>query len=88
MRGAGNDKVLGRLPTSCSPHRYRAQYAARVYQKYARPLDALQRKDKLYCRGDMAGRVFDKAALLRASEALGHSCTCVIVAHYSHYIPR
>lgn len=84
MERAGEGKVLGKLPNACAPHRYRADYAARVYHLHARPLDQLQRKDKLICRGDMAGRVFDRRALMVTSEALGHSRVSVVVAHYSY----
>jgi hypothetical protein len=41
------------------------------------------RKSALYlCRGDEAGRVFDRAAMLAASRALGHDRESVVGEHY------
>lgn len=84
MQKAGKEKVLGPLPSGCTPHRYRADYAARVYHKHARPIEELPRQQRYVCRGDMKGKVFDKQALMAASKALGHSRTVVVAHSYSY----
>ena len=92
-----------RVHSGADIHGYRAQYAQRIYQREARPVEALKgktldytaltgkrakdggriRKSALYrCRGDEAGRVFDRAAMLAASRALGHDRESVVGEHY------
>ena len=92
-----------RVHSGADIHGYRAQYAQRIYQREARPVEALKgktldytaltgkrakdggriRKSALYrCRGDEAGRVFDRAAMLQASRALGHDRESVVGEHY------
>lgn len=45
------------------------------------------RKSALYvCRGDQAGAVFDRAAMLQASRALGHDRESVVGEHYLYSI--
>lgn len=40
-------------------------------------------KNALYiCRGDRRGDILDRAAMLRASQALGHNRECVVAEHY------
>ena len=40
-------------------------------------------KSALYvCRGDRRGEVLDRAAMIRASQALGHNRECVVAEHY------
>lgn len=61
---------------------YRAEYALRVYFRFARPIDSLKHKEKYFCRSDMKGFVFDRAAMLHASRALGHNRLNVIAKSY------
>ena len=92
-----------RVHSGADIHGYRAQYAQRIYQREAKPLEDLKGrridytaitgkratdggriwKSALYrCRGDEAGRVFDRAAMLAASRALGHDRESVVGEHY------
>ena len=82
MREAGDELVFPHIPTAADIHSYRAEYVCEVYKTHARPLDTLTRKEKYYCRKDMAGTVYDKAAMLIASEALGHNRLDVIAQSY------
>ena len=82
MRDAGDELVFPHIPTAADIHSYRAEYACEVYKAHARPLDTLTRKDKYYCRKDMAGTVYDKAAMMIASVALGHKRLDVIAQSY------
>ena len=61
---------------------YRAEYALRVYFRFARPINSLKHKEKYFCRSDMKGFVFDRAAMLHASRALGHNRLNVIAKSY------
>ena len=38
----------------------------------------------MYGRGSQKGRVFDRYALIKASQALGHNRESVVVKHYSY----
>jgi hypothetical protein len=74
-------------------HSYRGDYATAIYKMYARPIDEipydkvdsygrLYQSDVYICRGDRAGLKLDKKAMLKASQALGHSRICVVAGHY------
>ena len=69
--------------TPMDEHGYRREYCNRVYQAAKRPVKALKDSDRYYCRGDMNGTVYDRRALLIASEALGHSRISVIPVNYA-----
>ena len=69
-----------------TPHKYRADYAAAFYKEIARPTETLNEREKYYCRKDMAGKVFDRKALLEVSKNLGHNRISVIAGNYSHKI--
>ena len=72
------------IPRNLPVHRYRAEYAKRVYMSVARPIEALQKEDKYVCRGDLAGVVYDRQALAYASEQLGHNRVSVVADNYLH----
>lgn len=82
MRKAGDGLVWPHVHSAADIHSYRAEYACRIYKAHARPLDTLTRKEKYYCRKDMAGVVYDRAAMLAASKALGHNRVDVIAQSY------
>ena len=82
MREAGEDLVFPHIPTAADIHAYRAEYACEIYLTHARPLEEIPREDRYCCRKDMAGTVYDKAAMRIASEALGHSRLDVIAQSY------
>ena len=72
------------IPRNLPVHRYRAEYAERVYKSVARPVEGLQREEKYICRGDLAGMVYDRAALKYASQQLGHNRVSVVADNYLH----
>ena len=82
MQTAGTGKVWAKVPVNADIHSYRADYATRVYFKYARPIEEIPRKERYICRKDKAGIVYDKIAMLEASKALGHNRISVVGEHY------
>lgn len=82
MQAAGTGKVWKKVPQNADIHSYRADYASRIYLKYARPIEEIPRKERYICRKDKAGIVYDKIAMLEASRALGHNRISVVGAHY------
>ena len=80
MRSAGSGKVWEKVPSHMDVHSYRSEYATAIYSAYVR--DPILEKDRYYCRGDRKGTVMDKVAMLKASEALGHSRIDVVAGHY------
>ena len=94
MDAAGNGKVFKKVPTGADIHSYRADYATSIYNQYARPLNKIpydkinkgtgkRYQSEVYvCRGENAGKKFDKKAMLEASHALGHNRICVVGEHY------
>lgn len=81
-KAAGHNKVWPVVNVAADIHAYRADYAKRVYQLYARPVDEIPRSERYYCQGDMRGTVLDRKAMESASKALGHSRIDVIAGHY------
>ena len=91
---ARDGRVWGSVPSHMDVHSYRSDYATAIYHFYARPIDELKNETfynkktgrnegaVYHCRGDRKGESFDKAAMLKASEALGHSRIDVVAAHY------
>lgn len=82
IRSAGDKLVWFHVHTKLDVHSLRADYASTVYLKYARPLEGLEHGEKYFCRGDMAGVVYDRAAMLIASQSLGHERISVIASNY------
>lgn len=81
-RNAGENKVFSSIPSAADIHSYRAEYATQIYLQHARPLEQLERQEKYYCRGDRKGEIFDRVAMQKASQALGHNRISVVAAHY------
>lgn len=63
-------------------HGGRAIFAQRCYDHYKRPLEQLDRKSKMWCRCDRAGECFDRKALHKTSEQLGHHRIHVVSSYY------
>lgn len=82
MKEAGTGKVWKKVPQNADIHSYRADYASRIYLKYARPIEEIPRKDRYVCRKDKAGIVYDRKAMLETSRALGHNRISVVGEHY------
>lgn len=82
MRRAGSGKVWEHIHSAADIHACRAEYASRMYDAIARDPYDLPRSERYCCRGDMAGQWFDRSALMRVSQELGHSRCNVVVNHY------
>ena len=75
-------RVWDKIPSHADTHSYRSEYATAIYRAYERDLGTIDRKDKYFCRSDLKGRVLDREAMLKASEALGHNRISVVADHY------
>ena len=62
------------VPTALKPHKYRAEYAKRLYLLVARDPKSISKikKEKINLRGELKGVVLDRKACLIVSRALGH----------------
>lgn len=73
FRMAGDKRVF-QTPTALKPHKYRAEYAKRVYMRVARDInDIKNRKEKIHLRNDLKGVVLDRKACEVVTKALGHN---------------
>lgn len=81
-KGNGLAKVWGKVHSGADIHSYRADYATKVYQMYARPVATLKHDEIYYCRGDRKGTWLDKKAMFVASKALGHNRISIIASNY------
>ena len=87
-------KVWGKVTKNADIHSYRSDYATTIYKQFAReirdiPYDKINHgsgksyQSEVYsCRGDYKGRKLDKAAMLKASKALGHNRLDVVANNY------
>ena len=82
MKEVGSGKVFSKIHKAADIHSYRSDYCNRVYKLHARDLKSLSYKEKYYCKKDLAGTCYDREAMKKASEALGHSRVSVIAGHY------
>lgn len=82
MHAAGENLLFEHIPTAVDIHSYRAEYACTVYKTHARPVEDIPPAARYICRKDMAGTIYDKAAMLITSEALGHNRLDVIAISY------
>lgn len=82
MQAAGDNLVWPRVPSHMDVHSYRADYATALYHRTARDTATLPKDDIYRCRGDRAGVVYDRTAMLYVSRALGHNRISVIAGHY------
>lgn len=83
MQAAGDNKVWpDGVPNGADMHAYRSAYATAMYKYYARDVSTLPRSERYDCRTDLKGTTYDKKAMMRVTEALGHSRISVIASHY------
>lgn len=75
-------KLFPKLPSHYDNHFYRAVYAKRIYNRYARNLDEIPPKERYIMRKERAGETFDKVAMKIASKSLGHNRISVIAQSY------
>ena len=95
---APHEKVWKHVFGNSDIHGYRAEYASTVYRLYARPLEKIPydrtnkgtgkkfQGDVYTCRKDKAGKKLDRAAMLKASKALGHNRIEVIANNYLRWL--
>lgn len=69
---AGQDLIFEHVPKYAPVHEYRAQFAKKLYEMVARPVEEIPREEQYICRGKKRGIVYDKNALSVVSVALGH----------------
>jgi len=81
-------KVWAKVPTNADIHSYRADYCVTIYEKYARPIADIPKKDRYYCRKDLKGVIYDKRAMAVTSRFLGHSRISVISYNYLYSVAR
>lgn len=77
-----NGRLFPRLSSHYDNHSYRAVYAKRIYNKYARKIYQIPPTDRYIMRKDRAGEIYDKAAMRVASRNLGHNRISVIAQSY------
>ena len=89
-----NEKVWLHVHKSADIHGYRADYANRVYKKYARPIDKIPydrvhkgtvyryQSEVYFCRNDERGKKLDRVAMVKCSKSLGHNRVSVVAASY------
>lgn len=65
--------LIEHIPKRAQIHAYRREYGLALYQREARPLDELSQSEKYICRGELAGMVFDRAAMQTVTGNLGHN---------------
>ena len=91
---APDDHVWQHVPGNADIHGYRGDYATAIYKMYARKIEEIPfdrtnkgtgkrfQSDVYTCRKDEAGKKLDKAAMLKASKALGHNRLEVVANNY------
>ena len=81
IKNAGDNKVWDYVP-DLDVHSLRSEYCCEIYKKHAHPLEDIPKKERYICRGDLKGVIYDKKAMLIASQCLGHNRISVIAGHY------
>lgn len=76
------ERLWERIPAHMDVHACRADYCAAIYREHARGRDRIPPSQRYCCRRDLKGTWYDKAAMMEASRALGHSRIDVIAEHY------
>lgn len=91
---APDEKVWQHVPVNADVHGYRGDYATELYKLYARKIEDIPydrvnsgtgrryQSDVYTCRKDESGKKLDKAAMLKASKALGHNRLEVVANNY------
>lgn len=88
FKEAGELKIAPKLPSHYDNHHYRAIYAKRIYNHYARPIYEIpsglisEGGERYIMRNDRAGEILDRRAMLITSKYLGHNRIDVIAQSY------
>ena len=85
FKAAGKMKLLPKISSAYDNHRYRAEYAKRLYQHYARNIDEIPKKERIYLRKDRKGEILDRSCLMYISSCLGHSRIDVLYSNYLYH---
>lgn len=72
IKEQGKLKLFPSVPKHLDNHQYRAKYAKRIYNAFARDVSTLSFSEKYCPRGDLKGQWMDRRAMLIASKYLGH----------------
>lgn len=75
---AGRDHIVEHIPTRAPIHSWRSEFAQKMYDSIARPVDTIPRKEQYRCRMDKIGTIYDKNAMQEVSTALGHNRLCIV----------
>lgn len=78
----GKLKLFTNIPKHLNNHQYRAAYAKRVYNKFARDVTKLEKSERYEPRGDMKGQWLDRRAMSYATRYLGHQRISEIAKSY------
>ena len=80
---ADSSKVFEHVKENANTHGYRAEYAQRVYDKYARDIDDINNRKEIYAyRNDRKNVKLDKIAMLKTSNCLGHNRIDIVAINY------
>lgn len=85
MDNAGDQKVFPSVHSAADIHGYRAEYAAALYLKYARPIEEVPKKERYHCQGELNCE-YDRKAMLVVSRSLGHNRVSVIAQSYLYRV--
>lgn len=85
FKSAGKMKLLPKVSSAYDNHRYRAEYAKRLYQHFARNIDEIPKKECIYLRKDRKGEILDRSCLMYISSCLGHSRLDILYSNYLYH---
>lgn len=85
FKSAGKMKLLPKISSAYDNHRYRAEYAKRLYQRFARNIDDIPKKERIYLRKDRKGEILDRSCLMYISSCLGHSRLDILYSNYLYH---
>lgn len=85
FKSAGKMKLLPKVSSAYDNHRYRAEYAKRLYQRFARNIDDIPKKERIYLRKDRKGEILDRSCLMYISSCLGHSRLDILYSNYLYH---
>lgn len=85
FKSAGKMKLLSKISSAYDNHRYRAEYAKRLYQRFARNIDDIPKKERIYLRKDRKGEILDRSCLMYISSCLGHSRLDILYSNYLYH---
>lgn len=93
-----DENVWKHVNTKADIHSFRAEYAGRIYKKYARNIEDIPydknypNSEKKYqsevfkLHNELKGKMLDKKAMLYCSKALGHNRINVVANNYNRFI--